>query len=511
MMKLLQPGHALASVEALRKHGLHRNVFPVLEAIFDETRSSPVRQRFIQLALADTDRRVAEDRAVAPSFLLACLLWHDALARWQELQRRGEHPIPALQQAIDAVFDARIGDVSGRGRLASDMREIWLMQPRFERRQGGCRRNPWWRSHSSVRATISCVCAPTRREVRCRRRRLVGGLRARRRRRARGTAAGLARDSDRTRRTSEGSTEPPPRNANVGDGARALGRGRRQSIRATARRLPSPSREPRARSSESRLRAERNRRPKSVTWIPRPEPLCGRGCESGRRMRASPAWHRGAARAAANGVGATLVAVSHGAGRRHRPGLRERRGRASHPACTVELLQALHSIEEQQGRWRSTRNAPRTLDLDLLLYGQWQCRAPTLTLPHPRLHTRAFVLRPLLEIAPHITAPGLGPLAAWLDAVAGQASRRWPCTARNRCAVAARRLRPPLRPSFELPLEEALAADRPRVPISTAGAQQQRRRCTPSTGTQPVAAPALPRVVARVPFVVRRQAVDDGA
>jgi poly(A) polymerase len=135
MIKLLQTGHALASLEALRKHGLHRNVFPVLEAIFDETRSSPVRQRFIQLALADTDRRVAEDRAVAPSFLLACLLWHDAMARWQELQRAGEHAIPALQQAIDAVFDARIGDVSGRGRLAADMREIWMMQPRFERRQ----------------------------------------------------------------------------------------------------------------------------------------------------------------------------------------------------------------------------------------------------------------------------------------------------------------------------------------------------------------------------------------
>jgi poly(A) polymerase len=135
MIKLLQTGHALASIEALRKHGLHRNVFPVLEAVFDEARSSPVRRRFIELALADTDRRVAEDRAVAPNFLLACLLWHDAMERWQELQRGGEHAIPALQQAIDAVFDARIGDVSGRGRLAADMREIWMMQPRFERRQ----------------------------------------------------------------------------------------------------------------------------------------------------------------------------------------------------------------------------------------------------------------------------------------------------------------------------------------------------------------------------------------
>ena len=135
MIKLLQTGHALASIEALRTHGLHRGVFPVLEAVYDEQRGSAQRHRFIELALADTDRRVAEGRAVAPSFLLACLLWHDAQERWHELRRRGEHPMPALQQAIDAVFDARIGDVSGRGRLAGDMREIWMMQPRFERRQ----------------------------------------------------------------------------------------------------------------------------------------------------------------------------------------------------------------------------------------------------------------------------------------------------------------------------------------------------------------------------------------
>jgi poly(A) polymerase len=135
MVKLLQTGHALASVDALRAHGLHRGVFPALDAVFDEQRSTPQRKRFIELALADTDRRVAEGRAVAPSFLLACVLWHDVLSRWHELRKRGEHPLPALQQAVDAVFDARIGDVSGRGRLAADMREIWMMQPRFERRQ----------------------------------------------------------------------------------------------------------------------------------------------------------------------------------------------------------------------------------------------------------------------------------------------------------------------------------------------------------------------------------------
>jgi poly(A) polymerase len=58
------------------------------------------------------------------------------LDRWNKFRSAGEAPFPALQQAIDAVFDARIGDISGRGKLAADMREIWMMQPRFERRSG---------------------------------------------------------------------------------------------------------------------------------------------------------------------------------------------------------------------------------------------------------------------------------------------------------------------------------------------------------------------------------------
>ncbi len=136
MIKLLQTGHALASIEQLRKQGLHRGVFPVLDAALDEAHRHDGREKFVQLALADTDRRVGEGKPVAPSFLLASLLWHDVLDRWQKVKAKGEAPFPALQQAIDAVFDARIGDISGRGKLGADMREIWLMQPRFERRSG---------------------------------------------------------------------------------------------------------------------------------------------------------------------------------------------------------------------------------------------------------------------------------------------------------------------------------------------------------------------------------------
>ncbi len=134
MIKLLQTGHSLASLEELRKQGLHRGVFPILDAVLDDAHRHDGHEKFIHMALADTDRRVGEGKPVAPSFMLACMLWHEVVKRADALRHRGEGPLPALQQAIDAVFDARIGDISGRGKLAADMREIWLMQPRFERR-----------------------------------------------------------------------------------------------------------------------------------------------------------------------------------------------------------------------------------------------------------------------------------------------------------------------------------------------------------------------------------------
>src|SRR6185369_4699422 len=79
MIKLLQTGHALASLEELRKQGLHRGVFPILDVVLDEAHRHDGRERFVQLALADTDRRVGENKPVAPSFMLACMLWHDVL------------------------------------------------------------------------------------------------------------------------------------------------------------------------------------------------------------------------------------------------------------------------------------------------------------------------------------------------------------------------------------------------------------------------------------------------
>jgi 2-amino-4-hydroxy-6-hydroxymethyldihydropteridine diphosphokinase len=84
------------------------------------------------------------------------------------------------------------------------------------------------------------------------------------------------------------------------------------------------------------------------------------------------------------------------------------------------LLVALQGIESRHGRERSHRNAPRTLDLDLLLYGNRRIRSATLTVPHPRLHQRAFALRPLLDVLPDACIPGIGPAAERLRDVAGQ-------------------------------------------------------------------------------------------
>ncbi|HET7865309.1 MAG TPA: polynucleotide adenylyltransferase PcnB, partial [Burkholderiaceae bacterium] len=71
VIKLLQTGHALASLEELRKQGLHRGVFPILDVVLDDAHRHDGREKFIHLALADTDRRVTEGKAVAPSFMLA--------------------------------------------------------------------------------------------------------------------------------------------------------------------------------------------------------------------------------------------------------------------------------------------------------------------------------------------------------------------------------------------------------------------------------------------------------
>ena len=88
------------------------------------------------------------------------------------------------------------------------------------------------------------------------------------------------------------------------------------------------------------------------------------------------------------------------------------------------LLSVLFDVEEEFGRRREFHHAPRTLDLDLLLYDALILCRPELQLPHPRMHLRAFVLKPLLEISPEAEIAGRGSAASWLRSVESQAIQR---------------------------------------------------------------------------------------
>ncbi len=87
----------------------------------------------------------------------------------------------------------------------------------------------------------------------------------------------------------------------------------------------------------------------------------------------------------------------------------------------LALLGVLQGVEHSLGRVRNVhRWGPRTIDLDLLMFGDKQLETAELTLPHPRMHERAFVLIPLMEIAPGVEIPGKGSLRELLKRVAGQ-------------------------------------------------------------------------------------------
>ena len=85
-----------------------------------------------------------------------------------------------------------------------------------------------------------------------------------------------------------------------------------------------------------------------------------------------------------------------------------------------ELLEACLDLEAQLGRVRTTRNAPRPIDVDVLLFGQQTVNTPTLTVPHPRMHLRRFVLEPLLQLNPNVQIPALGFARHYLPATQDQ-------------------------------------------------------------------------------------------
>jgi poly(A) polymerase len=130
MLKLLLSGHASACLRQLRDVGLHEGLLPLLDVILEQ----PLGERFVTLALAQTDERVLTDRPVSPAFLFAALLWHEVLAAWKNRQARGERALAALENAMDEVLDTQCAKLAITRKLTATMRELWALQPRFEQR-----------------------------------------------------------------------------------------------------------------------------------------------------------------------------------------------------------------------------------------------------------------------------------------------------------------------------------------------------------------------------------------
>lgn len=132
MEKLLLSGHAVESLKSLRRHGLHHGVLPLLDVILEQ----PLGQRFIELALANTDERIRDGKSATPSFLFATLLWHEVLATWNASKAKGERPMPALFDAMDRVLDQQAKRLAIPRRFEATIKETWALQPRFEQRSG---------------------------------------------------------------------------------------------------------------------------------------------------------------------------------------------------------------------------------------------------------------------------------------------------------------------------------------------------------------------------------------
>ncbi|MDO8178685.1 MAG: polynucleotide adenylyltransferase PcnB [Undibacterium sp.] len=132
MLKLLMSGHAMACLQQLRKEGLHHGLMPLLDVVLEQ----PMGEKFVTLALANTDERILQGKTVSPGFLFASLLWHQVVEKWEAYKAAGEFSIPALHLAADDVLNTQTDALALQRKIGSDMRDIWAMQPRFEKRVG---------------------------------------------------------------------------------------------------------------------------------------------------------------------------------------------------------------------------------------------------------------------------------------------------------------------------------------------------------------------------------------
>ena len=136
ILKLLMSGYSWAAIQGLRDAGLHHGLLPLLDHILDSGADSKGANDFVKLALANTDQRIQSGKSVSAGFLFATLLWPDLLKNWKANIAKGMSNIPALHDAMDDTIATQSEGMTIQRRFESDMREIWSMQPRFEKRVG---------------------------------------------------------------------------------------------------------------------------------------------------------------------------------------------------------------------------------------------------------------------------------------------------------------------------------------------------------------------------------------
>ena len=132
VLKMLLSGHSLECIQQLRKMNLHHGLLPLLDVIWEQ----PIGEKFIMLALRNTDERLSQDKTVSPAFLFAALLWHEVLAAWNLRIQQGLRPVGAMHEAMDEVLARQRAQLAIPHRQDAVMKEIWLMQQRFEQRAG---------------------------------------------------------------------------------------------------------------------------------------------------------------------------------------------------------------------------------------------------------------------------------------------------------------------------------------------------------------------------------------
>jgi poly(A) polymerase len=132
MLKMLLSGHAVQTVKRLREEGLHGGLLPLLDVILEQ----PLGEKFVMMALENTDERIRANKGVSPGFLFSTLLWHEVLKAWRRIQAQGLSNIPALYQAMEEVLQKQSDQLAIPRRLIGDMKELWALQPRFLQRNG---------------------------------------------------------------------------------------------------------------------------------------------------------------------------------------------------------------------------------------------------------------------------------------------------------------------------------------------------------------------------------------